>query len=279
MKELERFLSGLNSPMTKKYYEININSFMKFKNISTIDDIKNLTIDDVEDWSLYLKDNNNSQNSRRIKLAAISSFYDYLMDRDIVAKNIAKPLIKKLKVDTKEQSFLTAPEVVSILKVITNYREYAMIMLMVNTAVRVSELINIKLSDYKDDKIVIVNGKGNKDRIVYLNERTKESIDDYIKRRKNSQYDNLFISDQCTPLNVVSINKTIKKLVRKANINKDISAHSMRRTCCTGLYRDGVDIVTLKNIMGHENISTTDRYIKNQNLEVKNSMQSHGFGI
>lgn len=279
MKELERFLLSLSSPMTKKYYTININSFMEFKNISTIEDIKALTIDDIEDWSIYLKDIQNSQNSRRIKLAALSSFYDYLMERNIVNKNIVKPLIKKLKIDTKEQTYLTASEVVSILKIITNYKEYAIIMTMVNTGIRVSELINIKLSDYKEDKLEIINGKGGKDRVVYLNDKTKEAIDDYLKVRKESKYDNLFISDQGTPLRTESLNRTIKKLAHNANVNKDISCHSLRRTCATGLYREGVDIVTLKDILGHSNISTTDRYIKNQSFATRETMKSHGFGI
>jgi integrase/recombinase XerD len=279
MKELERFLLSLSSPMTKKYYAININSFMEFKNISTIEDIKTLTIDDIEDWSIYLKDIQNSQNSRRIKLAALSSFYDYLMERNIVNKNIVKPLIKKLKIDTKEQTYLTASEVVSILKIITNYKEYAIIMTMVNTGIRVSELINIKLSDYKEDKLEIINGKGGKDRVVYLNSKTKESIDDYLKVRKESKYDNLFISDQGTPLRTESLNRTIKKLAHNANVNKDISCHSLRRTLATGLYRDGVDLLTIGNILGHNSVQTTQLYVKEQDSKVEAVMKSHNYNI
>jgi len=279
MKELERFLKGLISPRTRQDYEININKFLEFKNINNIEEFKNLSIDDVEDWSLSLKENGNSQNTRRVRLAALASFCDYLIERDVITKNIARPLIKKLKIDTKQQSYLTAGEVVKMLSKARNKRTYAIMMVAVNTGIRVSELINLKLEDYKVDKLEIVNGKGGKSRVVYLNETTKKALDDYIAIRKQSNYKNLFISDKCTPMQIGALNVTLKNLVSRANINKNISMHSLRRSLATDLYANGVDLIGISNILGHSAISNTQLYIKNQGAKTEQLMKNHSYNI
>lgn len=279
MKELERFLKGLISPRTRQDYGININKFLEFKGINTIEEFTSLTIDDIEDWSLSLKDDGNSQNTRRVKLAAIASFCDYLIERDLMNKNIVKPLIKKLKIDTKEQSYLTAGEVVKMLSKAKNKRTYAIMMVAVNTGIRVSELINLKLENYKTDRLEIVNGKGGKSRVVFLNETTKQALDDYILVRKESNYDNLFISDYSTPMQIGALNASLKTLVRKANVNKNISMHSLRRSLATDLYANGVDLIGISNILGHSAISNTQLYIKNQGAKTEQLMKNHSFNI
>lgn len=277
MKELERFLLGLNSNKTKKDYNMHINSFIEFKCIQNIDDIKNLTIDDIEDWELYLRNKENSGNTRRIKLSALSSFFDYLSDRDIITKNIVKPIIRKIKVTKKETTYLTSSEVKKIQKVITNTRDYAIFNLAVNTGLRVSEIINLKLEDYKGNSLKILNTKGNKNRVVYLNQSVKEDINYYLKDRKQSKYNNLFISDRGTPMCTVSLDNTLKKLTRRAGIDKNISMHSLRRTLASGLYRNGIDIVSIKDILGHESISTTQIYIKNQDYAKEDIMLNYSY--
>lgn len=293
MKEIEKFINTLRSEKTKQDYKRYINDFCIFKNIKDIDDFKKMTIDDYYDWNNYLKqEKKNSENTIRPKLISINSFYDYLIANP--AYNIFYNPIKESKIISKNKpiinparrSWLTFEERARFMECCKNKRETAIISIFLNTALRVSELINLPYSEYtkfynKNGELssyVILTRKGGKRQKIYFNPTVTRKIDNYLKVRKDTKCDNLFVSNTGNPMSTQSIDRTIKKIAKKAGIKKDISAHSLRRTAATDMYNHGYDLSTIQSVLGHSNPGTTERYIREVNDNLEDIMMDYVVG-
>ena len=254
MKELESFLNYQRSEITKKDYKKSIEEFLEYKNIKTFKEFEVLTIDDYVDYRSYLLNKvNNSESTVNTKLRALSSFYNYLQnEKDIKLTNYAKGVANKLKPQAKKRTYLTSTEATNLLNMCKNKREYAIIMLLLNNGLRVSELINAKIEDYNSIKsTLIIIGKGGLKYTIPLSPLVADSINEYLKIRKESKCNNLFISNGGKPMQVNSIDRTIKKLAQRANINKSVSAHPLRRTLATDLHKTGCDIKEIQSVLRH----------------------------
>ena len=259
MKELESFLSYQRSKITQKDYRKSIEEFFYHNNINSFKDFENLDIDNYISYREYLLNNNNSESTVNTKLRALSSFYNYLRnEKNLHLTNYAKGVANKLKPQAKKRVYLTSYEATSLLDKCKNSREYAMIMLFLNNGLRVSELINAKLDDYDSNKgTLVIVGKGGLKYTIPLFPLVVKSINDYLLTRKESEYNNLFISNGGKPMQVNSIDRTIKKIALKANINKSVSAHPLRRTLATDLHKTGYDIKQIQSVLRHKSITTT----------------------
>ena len=142
---------------------------------------------------------------------------------------------------------------------------------------RISELINITLSDFEGNDIHIV-GKGSKRRVVHINDKTMGYIKAYMVVRKDG-VDNLFVSNQHTKMNPDSVNKTLKKLANKAGIDKNIHNHSLRHLWATCMLDNNVPLERIQLCMGHSDISVTTRYakIRNEREVVRETMEIEVF--
>ena len=293
MKEVEKFLNTLRSEKTKQDYERYINDFCNFKNIKNIEDFKKMTIDDYYDWNNYLKkEKNNSENTIRPKLISINSFYDYLITNPIY--NITDNPIKDSKIigknkaiiNPERRSWLTYNERKEFMHCCKNKREIAIVSIFLNTALRVSELINLPYSEYtrfynKNGELssyAVLTRKGGKKQKIYFNPTVTKKIDDYLKIRKETEYDNLFVSNTGKPMSTQSIDRTIRKIAKKAGIQKRVSAHSLRRTAATDMYNNGYDLRTIQNVLGHSNPATTERYIREVTDNLEDVMMDYVVG-
>lgn len=211
----------------------------------------------------------NGTYARARKVAAIKSFFKYLTGKaKIIDENPAAEL-ESPKIDKRNPIYLTLEESKRLLRAIdgkNKERDYCMITLFLNCGLRLSELCSISISKIKDDTLTII-GKGNKERTIYLNNACLNAINEYLKARKENEEkiidkDALFISKNYRRINKRSVEMIVKKYVNNAGlINEKYTPHKLRHTAATLMYKYGnVDIRSLQQILGHENISTTQIY-------------------
>ena len=231
---------------------------------------------------------NNKPAARARKLSAIKALYKYLVNRKhLLAVN---PVID-IETPKKGKSlpkFLTVDESVSLLNAVKNdemsqtrIRDYCIITLFLNCGMRLSELAGIKTTDIDPDlRSLRVKGKGSKERIIYLNTACRASLEEYIEERKAPKYKNcgnaLFLSGRGrnNPISVKTIQWMVKKYLDEAGLgNRGYSVHKLRHTAATLMYQSGqVDVRTLKDILGHEQLNTTQIYTHVSNRDMEEAM-------
>lgn len=280
------------SPKTVYEYSINLKLFSKFMVVykkiqpepvnekTYIKDLdstfySSLTLADGYAFLSYCKENRgNSAATRSRKVAAIRSFYHYLANQQIVKDH---PLIN---LDTPKQGkalpkYLTLEESLELLQGIdgkNKERDYAIITLFLNCGLRLSELVGLNYSDIKDNGTMTVTGKGNKQRTVYLNSACISAINNYMRVRPTDgvvDRNALFLSSRLKRISPKTVQYTVKMFLKKAGL-EDYSVHKLRHTAATLMYQYGnTDLLVLKEILGHENVGTTQIYthIVNEQLE------------
>ena len=270
--KLNLYINTLQSENTKKAYRRNIESY-----VNMIDEI---SLESYLTWVATIAGEAGA--TQHQKIMAVKGFIKFLFDLGEVDSETYMRIKnqKAPKVNNKKKLPLTTEQVANIISVARTPREKAMLMVLFQTGMRIGELIDIKLSDLNKEGVIKVVGKGNKFRYCYLNNETKRAVIEYLRVRKPSQYDNLFIGNQGRPMQEQNFNKTIKILAKRAGINVDalnFSCHSTRHTTISLLAEQGVPMPVLQEIAGHSDISTTKRYIDNNPQKVKDIMMGLNF--
>ena len=171
--------------------------------------------------------------------------------------------------------YLTLEQSASLLKAVsgTNQtRDYAILMIFLNCGIRRSELVGLNLSDVYEDRLRVV-GKGNKERFVYFGTSCRKAIDDYlIERNQKVLSDNraLFGSRDGNRISVTAVHRLVKKALLQAGLDEtQFSAHKLRHTAATLMLSSGVDVKTVQEVLGHENLNTTQIYTHIESTELK----------
>ena len=205
-------------------------------------------------------------------VSGLRRFYEYLMLENIVKNNPIQN-IEIPKIGTTLPVTLTVEEIDEIISGIkltskTGIRNLAILELLYSCGLRVSELTNLKISDlFFKESIIKVTGKGNKERFVPISNQAQLYINNYIddirgfKKIKKNFEDTLFLNERGSNLSRVMIFIILKKLSSLANINKKIGPHTLRHSFATHLIENGADLITIQNMLGHESITTTERYL------------------
>lgn len=293
------------SPRTIAEYRLDLRMFLRFmklvKNempyetdLETIpitdvdlDFIRRITITDIYDFFSYLAhdrvifENSMSEAkgistaSRARKLSAIKSFYKYLTVR---TKQLAENPVQDLEYPKLRKSlprYLTLEQSSSLLRAVdgpNKTRDFAILMIFLNCGIRRSELVNLNLNDVFEDRIRVI-GKGNKERIVYMGSSCKDAIDAYLVERSQTVLsDNraLFGSRDHNRISVSAVHRLVKKHLLEAGLDSSkLSAHKLRHTAATLMLQNGVDVKTVQEVLGHENLNTTQIYTHIENTELK----------
>ena len=213
--------------------------------------------------------------ARARKLSAIKSFYNYLT---VSTKQIRENPVKDIELPKLRKSlpkYLSLEESTALLKAVSGpnrARDFAILMLFLNCGIRRSELVGLNLTDVYEDRIRVV-GKGNKERIVYMGSSCRKAIDDYlVERNKIVLSDNraLFGSRDKNRISVTAVHRLVKKHLLEAGLDStQFSAHKLRHTAATLMLSNGVDLKTLQEVLGHENLNTTQIYTHIENTELK----------
>lgn len=249
--------------------------------------IRDIDTSDVFDFLSYLANdravNPNSPapeygigaSSRARKLSAIKSFYKYLTVR---TKQLEENPVADLEYPKLRKSlpkYLTLEQSAALLQAVSGQnekRDYAILMLFLNCGIRRSELVNLNISDVYEDRIRVV-GKGNKERFVYFGSACRKAIDAYLpERNKRVLSDNraLFGSRDNNRISVSAVHRLVKKALLQAGLDStQFSAHKLRHTAATMMLSGGVDVKTVQEVLGHENLNTTQIYTHIENTELK----------
>lgn len=282
MEELQlwkrRMLNKRQSQETVNSYLSDISIFFEWIKLEKsipeviIKTIKELTVRDLDSYMSYLeikRKNEPATIARRI--CAIKSFFKYLCSIDIIEiNNNIMNKVEPPKVKTKEKSYLSGEELVTLLNIIkgcNKERDLAIIRTYCNAGLRKSELINLKLTDIREttieDKQVkyffVEDGKGEKDRVAPLDEKTDEAIQIWLRKRPNTTSEYLFVSRKGKQLKSGDVYEMIKNYLKKIG-RPDCSPHSLRHSCATNMLDNGCDIRTVQKILGHASLKTTSIY-------------------
>lgn len=272
---------------------INVHKFKnKYNSIEdiTLNEIRNLNNSDIYSFIFFLAESHYQNNSRVIKIEHLKTFFDYLFRiKHTIFKEPFKKINSERKLVKKLPKYLSLEESRRLLKIYENstdeveIRDNAMLHLFLNCGLRLSEIKNLNIKDISltDNKFTII-GKGNKERTNYLNLKTKEALMKYLKIRDNFSKNNknddktLFLTCYGYRMSQFTINKIVKRAYRKANLDDKVyTVHTLRHTCATILYRAGVNIKTIQELLGHVQIDTTEIYTHLNDQEVKEVMLNH----
>ncbi|MEM1483961.1 tyrosine recombinase XerC [Oscillospiraceae bacterium PP1C4] len=247
-----------------------------------LDMIASITISDVYQFLNYVAtDRENNAKTRSRKVSSIRSFYNYLTVKSNLLKinpveNLEVPNIRK-----SVPHYLTLEESLELLGNIdpaskSYERDFCMVTLFLNCGMRLSELVGINLYDIRNNTIKLL-GKGNKERIIYINEACQKSLDAYYAVRKPTQNpkhkDALFLSSRGTRITPRRVEQIVEKCLKQANLSgQGYSPHKLRHTAATLMYQHGnVDIRILKEILGHASLSTTEMYTHVSSKQMENA--------
>ena len=272
------------SPSSEEFEKIDIRHI-------DLDYIKNITTEDIYEFLMYADNvRGNMAAAKSRKLSSIKGFFKYLTTKrmmldDNPAINIETP--KKKKALPK---FLSLEESLELLNAVKNdkeskstVRDYAIITLFLNCGMRVSELVGINIEDV-DAKFrsLTVTGKGNKQRIVYLNDACRIALAEYVEERlgeshKSCMSNALFLSSREQRISVKTVQWMVYKYLDMAGLeSKHYSVHKLRHTAATLMYQTGnVDVRVLKDILGHEQLNTTQIYTHVSNRSMEEAMANN----
>lgn len=261
-------------------YERDFNKFHNFiKSSYKRLDPTQVKPDHIEEFLSNLYDEGlNSRSQARI-LSSIKGFFKYLMHEDLIEDDPTE-LIQSPKLDRKLPNTLTTDEIDALLAAIDmskaeGLRNRAIIETLYSCGLRVSELISLHLSDlFFDQGYIRIIGKGNKERLVPINQKAISNITDYMAERSKlsigPKYENiLFLNRRGNQLTRVMIFTIIKDLSNKIGLNKKISPHTLRHSFASHLFERGADLRVIQELLGHETIMTTEIYTHLENNHLR----------
>ena len=222
--------------------------------------------------------------TRARKVATIRSFYKYLVNK---ARVLEENPIKELDSPRQKQTlprFLTLDESIQLLESIDGEnmeRDFCIVTLFLNCGLRISEMVGLNISDIHGDRLRVL-GKGNKERIVFLNAACLNAIDDWLAVRSKSGAADphaLFITRKHTRITTDGVHYMLKKRFTAAGLDSTkYSAHKLRHTAATLMLQNGVDVRTLQEVLGHEHLNTTQIYTHVDSDALRGAAQANPLG-
>ena len=213
--------------------------------------------------------------SRARKIAAIRSYFKYLTVKAHLLEENPIADLDAPKVPKSLPRYLTLEESRNLLRAVdgkNKARDYCIICIFLNCGLRISEIVGLNLSDVKPDHIRVL-GKGNKTRIVYLNDACVQAINDYMQERKliaAIDKNALFLSNRRKRMSTDAVHAMVKKTLKTAGLDPTkYSSHKLRHTAATLMLSNGVDVRTLQEVLGHDNLNTTQIYTHVDSTELR----------
>jgi site-specific recombinase XerD len=257
----------------------------------SIDDIRRVRSTDIIEFIIYAKmERDNGTSARMRKLSALKSFFKYAYHKKNYIDSNPTENVDAPKKGTTLPKYLSVKEAVRLLECVredvespTNQRDYSIIALFLNTGMRLSELVGLNLESFDSDlEYIKVLGKGNKERIIYLNSSAKDAVKGYLRVRLDPKYIRtsehaFFLSARQTRISTKTVQYIVYKYLDRAGLgSRGLSVHKLRHTAATLMYQSGnVDIRVLKDILGHEQLNTTQIYTHLGNRNLQDAMNNN----
>lgn len=261
LTKMERELKIRNySPATIKTYLYSLREYFNFKKQA----FELYDEDSIKNYLLFCEKNSVSAQTRNLSLNAIKFYY-----RNVV--RIPTTIsVRSAKHQHRLPEVLTRSEIDQILNVTTNSKHRTLLALAYGSGLRVSEIVNLKVKDVDLEQLVVTvrQGKGNKDRISVLPEKIRLALKNYCEDKDQNDY--VFASERGGKLTTRMAQKVFENALHKANLQKSATFHSLRHSFATHLLENGVDVRYVQELLGHQNIRTTQRYTQVTNPMLKN---------
>ncbi len=283
MKELDRYLEYLEyerhySCYTVDNYKKDIEEFLEYLERESINYLK-LEYSDIRLYLAYLKEEKHEKStSISRKLSALRSYYKYLCNNNRVNTNLFN-LISSPKKEQKLPRYFEYNELEELfnvpdLKTTLGQRDRLILELLYATGIRVGELVKIRLKDInKSERTILIHGKGSKERIVNYGEYASDILNMYLndsyKKLNKFNSDYLILNNQGRNITERGIRYILSNLIKRTSLHKNISPHMLRHSFATHLLNEGCDILSVKELLGHESISSTQIYTHITNDRLK----------
>ena len=255
----------------------------------TIDDIdlafvETISLNDAYEYMNYLqRERGNNAAARARKCSSLKGFFKFITQKK---HYLEKDPIEELEIPKTKKAlpkYLTLEQSIELLNAVEGEhreRDYAIITLFLNCGLRVSEMAGLNYTDIRNERTIRVLGKGNKERIIYLNSSCVNAINDYMRVRPVDEVKDknaLFISRNHRRMSVKTIQAMVYKYLEKIGLSaQGYSCHKLRHTAATLMYQHGgVDVRVLKDVLGHENLGTTEIYTHLSSEQMKNAAESN----
>ena len=281
----DRLINDFKSYLELERNYSNNTSLSYVKDVTLFSDFikKDLLLVDKKDIEKYIRSLNKSSKTISHVISSLKSFYNYYMRMGNIKSNPTDE-IDRPKIEKKIPEFLTLEEISSLLNFKVNNefeaRNKAILELLYSSGLRISELTSLELSNIDlDECLVRVMGKGSKERIVPLGDYAIEALKEYIYfyrpmlNKNNSSY--IFLNNRGGILSRQFIFKVIKEECIKKGIRKNVSPHTLRHTFATHLLKNGADLRIIQELLGHENLSTTQIYTHLTNDKLKHDYEDY----
>ena len=275
--------------MISKWEDLDTSSMDEFEkiDIKCIDEthVKRITQKNIIEYLMFTgRNRHNSPTTRMRKLSALRSFFKYAHSKErIIDVNPTADVDAPKKAATLPK-YLTVEEAVKLMETVRNdkesktrSRDYAIIVLFLNTGMRLSELVGLNMESFDSDLTMVkVLGKGSKERVIYLNKAARSAMIEYLRERLDPKHvrtssNAVFLSGRENRISNKTVQWMVQKYLKLAGLGaKGLSVHKLRHTAATLMYQSGkVDIRVLKDILGHEQLNTTQIYthVVDRNLE------------
>lgn len=312
LKEYASYLAAIkgNSEKTVCEYLLDLRTFFRFKKMRdtgkdltrddfekltisdvTIDDIKAIKTQNIIDFLMFVGfERENGTVTRQRKLSSLKSFFHYIHGKKHLVDSNPTVEVDAPKKGKTLPKYLTEGEAKKLLCAVledkesrTVKRDYAMITLFLNTGMRLSELVGLNVESFDSElRSVKVRGKGNKERVIYLNAAARNAITEYLRVRLDPRYIRtsdraFFISNRQERISNKTVQWVIYKYLDRAGLGaKGYSVHKLRHTAATLMYQTGeVDIRVLKDILGHEQLNTTQIYTHVVSTSLEKAMSTN----
>ena len=291
---MRNIISSITDESTKDFLE-----YLKYErrvSVNTVDSygenlllLKNYTNKDLislkkEDIKDFLDNVEATARTKAHYLTVFNSFYKYLVFMDKIKSNPCDG-IKAPKLEKKLPTYLTNEEIAKLFNIRltkpVDYRNKAILEVMYATGARISEVINLELNQIDFEECIIrVVGKGTKERIIPLDDVAIDALDNYINNYrpfliKNETCNYVFLNKNGEKISRQMIFKILKNLANKAGITKEISPHTLRHSFASNLLNNGADLRVIQELLGHENLETTEIYSHLQNKKIKDDYNNH----
>lgn len=291
---MRNIISNITDESTKDFLE-----YLKYErrvSVNTVDSygenlllLKNYTNKDLislkkEDIKDFLDNVEATARTKAHYLTVFNSFYKYLVFMDKIKSNPCDG-IKAPKLEKKLPTYLTNEEIAKLFNIRltkpVDYRNKAILEVMYATGARISEVINLEVNQIDFEECIIrVVGKGKKERIIPLDDVAIEALDNYINNYrpfliKNETCNYVFLNKNGEKISRQMIFKILKNLANKAGITKEISPHTLRHSFASNLLNNGADLRVIQELLGHENLETTEIYSHLQNKKIKDDYNNH----
>ena len=268
------------SKYTVANYQEDLKEFQKFLIREHITSLKEIEYTTIRNYFMYLYEKKYAKKTISRYISTLRSCFKYFTEEELISDNPTL-LISNPKLDKKLPHYLNELEIEQLLdsekdSTPLSIRNETIMEFLYSTGVRVSELISVRVSDVqRQEKKLVVLGKGNKERVVLYGKRLEELIEWYLKDSRpkllqNKECPYLFLNKNGQQLTTGGVRDILKREVKKSGLNQNITPHTLRHTYATHLLNGGADLKSVQELLGHENLSTTQIYTHVSNERLRN---------